>query len=151
MQAIRFGKHGLQRSSLDCQAPWHPRPQAGQRRSTESLDTVVFSSRHIQRYRTHPGHYSTLAVAGGPSRTPRFIPQPWLRPCNRVVMADNVVHLACCDGRSAHRFVQCRSARECARGPHAGTLHSAEREGRSGLTCSTERTNPRQDSDGCLE
>lgn len=26
-------------------------------------------------------------------------------------MADNVVHLACCDGRSAREFVQCRSAR----------------------------------------
>lgn len=64
-------------------------------------------------------------------------------------MANNVVHLACCNGRSAHRFVQCRSARIL----EVSTLvHCiAEREGRSGLTCSTERTNPRQDSDGRLE
>lgn len=38
-------------------------------------------------------------------------PQPWLRPCNRVVMVDNVVHLACCDARSVDAVVQCRSAR----------------------------------------
>lgn len=64
-------------------------------------------------------------------------------------MADSVVHLAWLQRTQRSRFVQCRSARVL----EVSTLVRciAEREGRSGLTCSTERTNPRQDSDGRLD
>lgn len=108
LQAIRFGKHGLQHSSTARHRGTHgPKHASGEARSRY----CSISSRHIRGYSTYRPPQARWRWQGDHLSDPRFIPQPWLCPCNRVVMADNVVHLACYGGRSARRFVQCRSAR----------------------------------------